>query len=433
MRIGSLFSGAAGLDRAVQAVFGGEVVWHCELDPAASKVLAHRYPGVPNYHDITTTDWSQVAPVDIITAGWPCQPFSLAGKRKGAEDERALWPYVAGAVRMVRPRIICLENVSAVLGPEFQRVANDLAALGYDIAWTCLRASNVGAPHRRERVFIVAHTEGIGRGIRDTTHHRQADREIHAPTDDRGAVADCSCDGRDERRTQPTRFVGGSDAAVSGDGPLIPTPRASDAGPRGGTTGWGMRNWVRDELLPTPRSSRGASTTETSYALGGERSDNNRRQGEVLLPTPRAADGNGGGNYNSPGHQDTLPGTVRLLPTPRKSDGDGGNNPLTSPERQDDVGTAIARLAGVWGKYESAIRRWESVTRPAPSPTEPNSKGNPRLSAAFSEWMLGWPAGWVTQVPGISRNDQLRIIGNGVVVLQAEAALRWLLSIEVAA
>lgn len=152
----------AGLDLAVERVFGGETVWHCELDPAASKVLAHRWPRVPNLGDITKVDWATVEPVDILCGGWPCQPFSLAGKRKGAEDERALWPYVAGAVRVVRPRIICLENVSAVLGPEFQRVANDLAEIGYDIAWTCLRASDVGAPHRRERVFIVAYAGSEG-------------------------------------------------------------------------------------------------------------------------------------------------------------------------------------------------------------------------------------------------------------------------------
>ena len=75
-----------------------------------------------------------------------------------------------------------------------------------------------------------------------------------------------------------------------------------------------------------------------------------------------------------------------------------------------------------------AIARWESLTRPAPSPTEPNSKGNPRLAAAFSEWMMGWPAGWVTAVPGVSRNDALRIVGNGVCPQQAAYALRLLLS-----
>ena len=104
----------------------------------------------------------------------------------------------------------------------------------------------------------------------------------------------------------------------------------------------------------------------------------------------------------------------------------------------DDLVTICARATqqrgSRWGKFESAIARWEGITRPAPSPTEPNSKGNPRLNPAFSEWMMGWPAGWVTDVPGISRNDQLRIIGNGVVPQCAEAALRYLLTIsEVAA
>jgi len=99
----------------------------------------------------------------------------------------------------------------------------------------------------------------------------------------------------------------------------------------------------------------------------------------------------------------------------------------------DDVETRIIRCGGQWGKYAPAIRRWEALTRPAPSPTEPNTKGNPRLSAAFAEWMQGWPAGWVTDPDiGISRNDQLRIIGNGVVVRQAVAALRWLLSVDCA-
>jgi DNA (cytosine-5)-methyltransferase 1 len=99
----------------------------------------------------------------------------------------------------------------------------------------------------------------------------------------------------------------------------------------------------------------------------------------------------------------------------------------------DDVETRIIRTGSQWGKYEPAIRRWENLTRPVPPPTEPNTKGNPRLAPAFPEWMMGLPADWVTGVPGISRNDQLRIIGNGVVPQQAIAALTWLLGIEQAA
>ena len=163
LRIGSLFSGAGGLDGAVEQVFGGRTVWHCENDPAAAKVLAHRWPGTPNLGDITAIDWDTVEPVDVVCGGWPCQPFSVAGKRKGADDERALWPYFAGAVRGLRPRYVVLENVAAVLrNPEFDRVANSLAEAGYEFAWTCLRAADVGAPHLRERLFVVAYTAGGG-------------------------------------------------------------------------------------------------------------------------------------------------------------------------------------------------------------------------------------------------------------------------------
>jgi DNA (cytosine-5)-methyltransferase 1 len=91
----------------------------------------------------------------------------------------------------------------------------------------------------------------------------------------------------------------------------------------------------------------------------------------------------------------------------------------------------IVKPMTAWGKYEPAIQRWEQLTRPAPPPTEPNKNGNPRLAAAFSEWLMGWPDGWVTDPAiGISRNDQLRIVGNGVCPQQAVAALRYLLEVS---
>jgi DNA (cytosine-5)-methyltransferase 1 len=155
--------------------------------------------------------------------------------------------------------------------------------------------------------------------------------------------------------------------------------------------------------------------------------------GGALLPTtPNAQDGNGGGQYSSPGHQSTLPGEARLLCTPSASDGAGGKT-SRSGARVDEplLGGQAREMATAWGKYEPAIRRWESLTRPAPAPTEPNKNGNPRLAAAFSEWLMGWPQGWVTDPAiGISRNDQLRIVGNGVCPQQAAAALRYLLAVS---
>jgi DNA (cytosine-5)-methyltransferase 1 len=152
---------------------------------------------------------------------------------------------------------------------------------------------------------------------------------------------------------------------------------------------------------------------------------------DYYSPTPAAQDGNGGGRYSSAGHQSTLPGEARLLCTPSASDGAGGKT-SRSGGRIDEplLGGQAREMATAWGKYEPAIRRWECLTRPAPAPTEPNKNGNPRLSAAFSEWLMGWPDGWVTDPDiGISRNDQLRIVGNGVCPQQAAAALRYLLSV----
>lgn len=126
------------------------------------------------------------------------------------------------------------------------------------------------------------------------------------------------------------------------------------------------------------------------------------------------------------------------MPTPAAADADRGQD-FARADREgsggDDLITAAVKAANAdaWGKYAAAIERWEAITRPAPSPTEPNRNGNPRLNPAFSEWMMGWPAGHVTAVPGVSRNDALRIVGNGVCPQQAYAALGYLFEIARAA
>jgi DNA (cytosine-5)-methyltransferase 1 len=193
LRIGSLCTGYGGLDMAVQAVLDAETAWHCQYDPDdprqwAARILAARWPAVPNHGDITRTDWARVEPVDILTAGFPCQPVSNAGKRKGQADARWIWPAVATAVGVLRPRLVFLENVAAITVRGLGAVLDSLAALGYDASWTCLRASDIGAPHRRERWFCLAwpaadtpgarlETRGQGRpgaGIAaDTAHERR--------------------------------------------------------------------------------------------------------------------------------------------------------------------------------------------------------------------------------------------------------------------
>lgn len=161
MKIGSLCTGYGGLDMAVEAYFGAETIWCAEYDQWASKLIEERF-GYLNHGDLTKIDWASVEPIDILTAGYPCQPFSQVGKRKGTEDARHIWPYIKEAVRVLRPKFVILENVRGHLSLGFDRVLGDLTELGYDARWKVVRASDVGAPHQRARVFVVAypkHTE----------------------------------------------------------------------------------------------------------------------------------------------------------------------------------------------------------------------------------------------------------------------------------
>lgn len=155
LTVGSLFSGIGGLDLGLERA-GMTVLWQSEIDPYACRVLQKHWPHVPNLGDVRTINWETVPYVDVIAGGYPCQPFSLAGDRRGADDPRHLWPYMATAIRRVRPRFALLENVAGHLTLGFGTVLGELAACGYDAQWDCIPAAAVGAPHRRDRLFVIA-------------------------------------------------------------------------------------------------------------------------------------------------------------------------------------------------------------------------------------------------------------------------------------
>jgi DNA (cytosine-5)-methyltransferase 1 len=155
MRFGSLFSGIGGIDLGLERA-GMTCVWQSEIEPYACRVLKKHWPAIPNLGDIRGIDWTTVGTVDVVAGGYPCQPFSTAGRRAGADDPRHLWPMFADCLRVVRPRYAMLENVSGHLSLGFGDVQADLATLGYDSQWDCIPAAAVGAPHRRDRVFIIA-------------------------------------------------------------------------------------------------------------------------------------------------------------------------------------------------------------------------------------------------------------------------------------
>ncbi|WP_405531580.1 DNA cytosine methyltransferase [Streptomyces avidinii] len=355
LRIGSLFSGTGQLDEAVRAVFGGEVAWHSQYEPPkdgkedtnqyAAKILARHYPTVPNLGDITRVDWQQATadhgPIDILTGGFPCQDVSSAGKRAGltADSRSGLWAHMARAIHELQPRLVVIENVQGLLSAEADRglgsdledleeeasaswilralgaVLGDLATLGFDAEWCRAAASEVGAPHPRKRVFILA------------------------------------------------------------------WPAAVDAGRLGRRDGQG----ILGRLGP---AGRGPEAATDAADLGHERGGAARRR------RPGPADSDLTAADTDRGRQREA--VLELRPGQPHLD---------------------------WGDYGPAIRRWEAVLgRPAPWPTDALGRLNPE----FSEWMLGWPDGWVVDTPGLTRGAMLRAIGNGVCPQQAEAAIRLL-------
>ena len=333
--IGELFAGYGGLGMGVQAALGGRLAWVSDIDAPAA-ILAHRFPDVPNLGDITAVDWATVPRVNILTGGSPCQDISNAGAMAGMVDgtRSNLWVAMRTAIEQLSPDLVVWENVGGALnagaasdvepcpgcmgGPAgvhmraLGRVLGDLASLGFDAEWVCVRATDAGAPHKRFRVFVVAWPTAHSGGLRWLSW--------------RGHGA-------------------------------IPTHR-----------GWTSPDLARRPCVPLE-----------------------------LLPTHTIAD---------------------LLPTPAVNDM-GDNKTAKRLHRDPDQPTP-------WGVYEPAVQRWADLTRPAPTPVELGRKGNLRLAAAFPEWMMGLPEGWVTDVPGLTRTDMLKACGNGVVPQQAHLAIETL-------
>ena len=265
---GSLFSGYGGIDIAVAEAFGARTAWVSDIDPGPCKVLGHRFPGVPNLGDITKIDWAGVEPVDILSGGSPCQDLSAAGRRAGmTEGTRSnLWVQMREAIAKLRPKLVVWENVMGALsaratselesvegrvgggsdGPVLRalgRVLGDLAEIGFDAEWATVRASDVGAPHGRARVFLLAWPAG----------------------------------------TSPHSLCGGSGGWAS-----QPEQAGGDHAPLGPDQGGDGGGGDPVALLPTPRVSSGNGVSERELREGNPKV---RLETSVaLLPTAKASD-----------------------------------------------------------------------------------------------------------------------------------------------
>ena len=392
--VGSLCTGYGGLDLGVLAALGGgRIAWVADNDPHIVQVLAARTPGAPNLGDLRHIDWAQVEPIDVLVAGFPCQDISAAGKRAGIEKgaRSGLWADIVAGLRLLRPALVVVENVAALRWKNggLHRVLGDLAEAGYDALWRSVRAADVGAAHRRERVFLLAwlrepRTDRRGEDAADADRarrfvqwhqrRRQAGRSV--PAGPASVVADPASLGH--RHGGPQGRSGIPATAVTAGAPAggprgIPAHATSDG---------------RDEGLPGAAGLQG----RPDAALGGH-------------PPARPAGAPPGRRQRDRRHLVVVPD-----PDSATSRASGGESALVD-----------------WGVYEAAIRRWEAVLgRPTPHPTQPGNHCRPVLAPAFVEHLMGLPEGWVTDL-SLPRTAQLRALGNGVVPQQAAYALALLL------
>ncbi|WP_051294885.1 DNA cytosine methyltransferase [Maridesulfovibrio bastinii] len=163
MKVGSLFSGVGLTDFGLELA-GFEHAWFCEIEPYAQNILSKRWPGKQIYKDIKELDGNDVEKVDLLSGGFPCQDVSCGGKRKGItkETRSGLWYEYARIIRQILPKYVLIENVPGLRSKGFDIVLKELAKIGYDAEWIVLSAAQFGAPHLRERLFVVAYPHSYG-------------------------------------------------------------------------------------------------------------------------------------------------------------------------------------------------------------------------------------------------------------------------------
>ncbi|MFS8104692.1 DNA cytosine methyltransferase [Lentzea alba] len=393
--MGSLCTGYGGLDLGVLAALGGgRIAWVADPDPHIAQILDARTPGIPNLGDLRHIDWAAVEPVDVLVAGFPCQDISAAGKRAGIEKgvRSGLWADIVAGLRVLRPALVVVENVAALRWRNggLHRVLGDLAEAGYDALWRSVRAADVGAAHRRERVFLLA-------WLREPAPGRRG-----------GDAADADRARRllqwHQCRQQAGRSVTAGSASVVAD--------SASVGHRdGGSQG---RNGVP------------ATAVAAGAPAGGPRG----------IPADAASDGRDEGLSGAAGVQgrpDVALGGHSPADPAGAPPGRGQRErrhlvAVADPDIETSPASGVESPPVNWDVYEAAIRRWEAVLgRPTPHPTQPGNHGRPVLAPAFVEHLMGLAEGWVTHLP-LPRTAQLRALGNGVVPQQAAYAVALLLA-----
>ena len=205
MRILDLFAGIGGFSLAAHWM-GWETAAFVEWDKDCQKVLKKNFPNVPIYGDITQFHYEQerdrIGPIDLVCGGFPCQPFSSAGKRNGTADDRYLWPEMLRTIREARPAWVVGENVAGLItmdgGRVFEEIHTSLEDEGYHVEAFVIPACAVGAPHRRDRIWIIAHMEGR----RDRVRIERSQGERPAPESGKGAFAEYASDATWERQNE---------------------------------------------------------------------------------------------------------------------------------------------------------------------------------------------------------------------------------------
>lgn len=347
MKLLSLCTGYGGLDLAVEEFFGAELIGCADIDKSAS-IAIEKHFGVPNYGDIRNVLDLDLE-FDILTAGYPCQPFSHAGQRKGMEDERHIWPIIAQIIGKFRPGLVVLENVRGHLSLGFKEVLKDLATLGYDGEWRIVRASDVGAPHQRARLFIIAYPHGQTR-----QQPRRTDRTI---------------------RSTSSEIINRADRQKPGCG-CENVSYTNDTGGLGNVSGSSRGH---DSCCQSDKNLQHTNTHSFGQPLGKNGCSEKGNQGKSQFESAELG----------------------------KISGDTNSQQLSANREMQKLG---------W-RFDT---RFEMSMRSIPDPLVDG-----KLNTKFVEYMMGLPEGWVTDLP-ISRAQQFKLLGNGVVPQQAYFALEQL-------